>query len=421
MFPSRGCVPRRAIFFVLMFGCLAQPAVAQEAGLRCADHQGVLLARSGAGWKAVKAGDAVAPGTSLVAMFEANLESANKAVAVRLLGDIGEFGPLPVLESAVRVLDAGSADASLVLERGIVILTNAKQEGAATVLIKMRGEDIEIKLKSPGTKIGIEFYGRHPGGVGHILKDDPTSFVYALVGVGEATMSCKGKSHTLSAPPGPAMFRWDSVTKQPDIETLEKFPAELIRNDQEKARFTKMCAVAEKFGGKAPIGVAATLVKSDDELERRVAVTAMGALDDLPHLLAALEDAKHKDVREQTILVLRSWMGRSSGQLKGLRVAMLKHKYSLPQMKMTMHLLFGFDEEERTRPGIYDLLIHALDAKSVGVRELAHWHLVRLAPAGRDIAYDAAAAQADRQAAMERWQKLIPSGELPPRPKILKQ
>ena len=51
------------------------------------------------------------------------------------------------------------------------------------------------------------------------------------------------------------------------------------------------------------------------------------------------------------------------------------------------------------------------------VRELAHWHLDRLAPAGQKIAYDAAADEAARHKAAEQWRALIPPGQLPPPPK----
>jgi hypothetical protein len=51
------------------------------------------------------------------------------------------------------------------------------------------------------------------------------------------------------------------------------------------------------------------------------------------------------------------------------------------------------------------------------VRELAHWHLVRLAPIGRDIVFDASASAAVRDKAAKAWKKLIPSGELPKEPK----
>jgi hypothetical protein len=49
------------------------------------------------------------------------------------------------------------------------------------------------------------------------------------------------------------------------------------------------------------------------------------------------------------------------------------------------------------------------------VRELAWWHLYRLAPAGRSIRYDPAGPDAERDKAQAEWKKLIPSGQLPPR------
>ena len=48
------------------------------------------------------------------------------------------------------------------------------------------------------------------------------------------------------------------------------------------------------------------------------------------------------------------------------------------------------------------------------VRNLAHWHLVRLAPLETPIPYDAAAPEAERKAAVQRWREMIPAGELPP-------
>jgi hypothetical protein len=405
-------------------GFLGSALSAQEAGgLEPTAVKGALLGRADSGWQSMKANESAAnPGSTLIALFEADLKSTNGAVTVKMLGDIGEFGPLPVLDASVRILKPGAQeDVALALQRGVIVFTNTKSSGAATVRLQVRGEDVELKLKTPGTKVGIESHGRHPGGALHILKDDPTTFVFVLVGNGDAVISTKTNSYGMSAPPGPALLRWDSVGKQAEIVALEKFPPELVRNDQEKQQFAKICAAAEAFNGKDPRAVAAKLVKSDDALERRVAVTAMGAFDDVPGLLAALDDGAHKDVREQAVLVLRSWMGRSSGQLKTMRASMVQQRYSLSQAKTTMHLLFGFDEQERERPLVYELLLNLLDHKSVSVRELAHWHLVRLAPVGRDIVFDAGAAEDARQQAVERWRKLIPPGELPPRPKVKKQ
>ena len=62
----------------------------------------------------------------------------------------------------------------------------------------------------------------------------------------------------------------------------------------------------------------------------------------------------------------------------------------------------------------YETLIAYLKHRKQAIRELAHWHLVRLAPVGRDIPFDAAATVAARAKSAEAWKKLIPDGELPP-------
>ena len=96
---------------------------------------------------------------------------------------------------------------------------------------------------------------------------------------------------------------------------------------------------------------------------------------------------------------------------------MLGQKFSTQQANTILQLLFGFDEEETSRPALYELLIALLESQQIAARELAHWHLVRLAPGGRDIPFDAAGPAPRRIAAVARWRQLIPAGELPPRPK----
>jgi len=66
----------------------------------------------------------------------------------------------------------------------------------------------------------------------------------------------------------------------------------------------------------------------------------------------------------------------------------------------------------------YEVLIGLLGHSKVAVREVARWHLVRLAPTGKKINFDAAAPEAQRQKAVEEWRALIPAGQLPPRPEV---
>jgi hypothetical protein len=159
-------------------------------------------------------------------------------------------------------------------------------------------------------------------------------------------------------------------------------------------------------------------VVSDDLLKRRVAVASMGALDDLPRLWGALQNTKHRDVRDQAVHILRNWMGRHPGQLVKLREHLTKSKNLSPvQARTIVQLLKGFDERDRHEAVVFQLLIGGLENPSLPIRELAYWNLERLAPAGQKIGYDAAADEPTRQRAVEQWRQLIPEGQLPPPPK----
>jgi hypothetical protein len=97
------------------------------------------------------------------------------------------------------------------------------------------------------------------------------------------------------------------------------------------------------------------------------------------------------------------------------RVLVEHSRFSLAQAETVMQLLhnpFAADQ-----PETYETLRAYLQHGQLAVRELARWHLYRLAPAGEDIKYDAAASEAERAKAVEEWKKLIPRGQLPPKEK----
>jgi hypothetical protein len=76
-------------------------------------------------------------------------------------------------------------------------------------------------------------------------------------------------------------------------------------------------------------------------------------------------------------------------------------------------LLHSPGKEDRARPELYETLIEYLRHERLGIRELAKWHLYRLVPAGRNIQYDPAGSEAEREGAYKQWKKLIPDGKLP--------
>jgi hypothetical protein len=403
---------------VLGLTCLSPPSAraGDKAVATCASVRGALLSRSGdQDWATVNPRDPIKGGALLVSLFEAHLVSANKAVKVELFGDVGAHGDFPVMEAAARIQENPGADLDLTLLRGSVALTNQKP-GAARIVLHILKDDVTVTLKGPGAKVALTLTSRHAPGASSIARDNPATFLFAIVLKGSAVFAGKKEQLTLKAPPGPAMLTWDSIDHKPEVMNLPEAPPE--PNEAEKAEFKKMCMAAGKFNEMTPIDAAMNLARSPQEIDRQVGVTALGALDALPQLLVTINDPKHADVGRQSILVLRHWVGREPGQIKKFEKVLIAEKnLSAAKVKSAVSLLLGFDEAERAQGTTYDFLIDCLAHKSVAVGELAHWHLVRLAPAGKSIPFDAAAPAEERQQAVERWRALIPPGQVPRPPK----
>src|SRR5262249_50709011 len=107
---SRRRLQRPALAGLLAVTFLAAPAAAAQKSkaapgpvvARCESVAGTLLQReAGKSWAPVKAGATLRAGSLLVALPRAEILSKNGAVKLELLADIGQRGPLPVLESAV--------------------------------------------------------------------------------------------------------------------------------------------------------------------------------------------------------------------------------------------------------------------------------------------------------------------------------
>ena len=59
------------------------------------------------------------------------------------------------------------------------------------------------------------------------------------------------------------------------------------------------------------------------------------------------------------------------------------------------------------------LLIEALQHPQLSIREMAHWHLVRMVPKGKEIPYDAAGTPESLKQAHDKWKELVPEGTVP--------
>jgi hypothetical protein len=410
--------PLTSWLLVAFFAFSATPGGAGEkdASARCGEVRGILLAKTGAGWRALEKGQPAPVDVSLIALPAATLLSADGAVSLELKADIGNRGPLPVLESAVVLNKSTEHALDVTLERGIIVFKNLK-EGDARVRLRLRGEPWDLTLR-PGARVGLELYARYAAGVISDFDkkiEEPCAQVVCLVLEGRAFLTAGDEGFALQAPPGLALGHWDNLERKLALSRLDKIP-EFIRpmTPAEKDVFDKAGAAAATLSARDKSASLRALLGKDDLVARKTGVVCAGALDEIPILLECLEDAKEHEVRTQAIVVLRHYLGRGPKEVGDVYRTLIDSKLTKVQASLFLELAFGFTPEQREEPATFDVLIRLLEHPRLAVRELAHWHLTRLAPLERPIAYDPTGPAADRTKAARQWREVIPAGELPP-------
>jgi uncharacterized protein (TIGR03000 family) len=405
------------------------PPVTGKGVARNDSEAGALLRRAAEGkpWQPVAAKEGIPAGDLIIGIdVGAAVVSKNGAVRMVFRGDFNGNSPLPVLETAVILDEAADVDLAVTLDRGRIDLVNTRQKGEAKVRVRVRDKTAVFVLDAPGARVTIEIYGRWASGAPFTkdLKpgDGPALGVAVLAVNGVVELQGKTARVELRAPPGYALLHGDNLTTfDPVPMFVEKLP-EWADDSVVTERGQRLKAILGRFRKlvveKGVAEALDTFIKSKDENDRRTAVIVMGALDDLPRLAEALLSAKTPDVWDAAVKALRHWIGRAPGQDQKLYHGLIeRHGYKPAEAEKVMQLLHSFSDQEVAQPELYEVLINNLNDEKLCVRGLAHWHLVRLAPAGKKIAYDPLASKEDRNRAIAEWRKLIPSGKLPPEDK----
>ena len=385
---------------------------------------GFLFHRDGETWKHLLPLTDIYSDDLIVALPYGGINSKNKNVRLTLLSDLARISPYPILESAV-ILHQTDLDLDFMLDRGRVDVTNTRRSGESKIRVRFQKQVWDLTLGNKA-RVAFELFGRWPAGSPFSKtpkpNEGPTLDLVMLVKEGEVDLKADGREFAMKAPPGAAYLHWDSVP--PFDETprlLESLPAwsKLVVNIPNNpgdlvallsAFRTRLrdrnLTVEETISG---------LLNEDNATAHRIAVYALGGLDDLPHLIDALSSSKYPEVRDLSVIALRHWIGRSEGQDQKLYEALLKKGYSEKQATMVMNLLHSFSDRQKASPATYERLIELLLDENPAVRQLANWHLNRLVTKGKDIKFDPLASPEERQKASEKWKELIPAGKLPPR------
>ena len=183
---------------------------------------------AGKTWEPVGDKAAVSSDDLLISLPGGEIESRDGSVHLELLKLFNS--PLPVMEPAVTLHQAKDADLDFTLERGMVEFWNSKAKGSASVRIRARGQTWEAALEEPGARMLVEFYSAWPKGARFKKTPGPADVPLArmtfLVLKGQVDLKHAGAQVAMSAPPGPAVIEWDSVTGMDDSpQQLKELPA----------------------------------------------------------------------------------------------------------------------------------------------------------------------------------------------------
>jgi hypothetical protein len=362
--------------------------------------------------------------------FQADVVPNSKGVKLTLYGNLPELSDSNALESAVTLHDTSVYDLDCTLLRGRIVLTNTKKEGEAKVWLRTGLAGVQMTLHEPGDRVAVEISGRWAPGVPFSLKPGPKNRPVALwdVYVLKGKMDAKaGKNEfSMSAPPGRAYFHGDSVNgpAEEGPQPLKELPswadpkalkAPALKMAQEVAvTYRKIIDETDESERVATLLAAAAKDKDKDRalMLRRLVVFALAAMDSVDEVAKLLNESKYAEVRQTAVIALRHWIGAGAGRDEKLYHVLIDDvRFTKGEAETLMQLLHSpFDPEQAET---YETLIAYLNHRRQAVRELAHWHLVRLAPVGRKIPFDASAAQAVREKSAAAWEKLVPAGTLP--------
>jgi hypothetical protein len=421
---------------LFLLGAGAVPGADRKAGAKekvgqCVAVTGGLLQRQDMDeeWKRVQPKDTVSAGALLLALpgSKAEIDAGNGSVRLTLAGNLPELALLPLLESAVVMRRPGNGlDLDFTLDRGRVIVANKGKTGVVKARVRLHGQTWDLTLRSPGAEVAVETFARwvvRPASVEKPDKNErPVTTAVLIMLKGEASLQAGSNEYLLRAPPGPALFSWSgSRGAQGPIRLKDTPPwakADAAKSKEARAALARVEKLGKAMENTTVSSALAEALQSKDSGTRVLAVYWLGASDDLGAVLGSLENAAHRDVRIAAIDELGHWLGRESENMPMLFKVLREKQFSPAHARITIHLLQPFSRAQLARPETYALLIEYLKHDRLAVRELAFWHLSRLAPEeSHKISYDPTADESKLKAAYAKWKKELPDGQLPRKPK----
>jgi hypothetical protein len=401
-------------------------------------------------WTRVEPSKPVFSTDSLVSLpgYSSELRFANgtRGGDVRLLlwGTLPELNPgnpfFPFLfESAVTLHHNPDLDLEFTLQRGRVYVSNHADK-PALVRVRFEKEVWDLVLQERDTEVVLELLKRYTNDINYQDGEDPRADLSLYVLKGKAGLRFGYHEFpNMEGPTGPALFVWDNKGKPPQEPLFLKEPIPLLKKDlpattdAAKEIRPALGELADYMTRKKPVAV--LLVENADNRalrpsQRAHCIYCLGAIDDVSNLLDILgrEDAQDGPQREAVILALRRWIGRGPEMSKVLYVPkkgdqsaaglLIDKGYLSTGADIVVTLLHDFSDVDRKRRETFDVLVNYLTHSKMAIRELAYFHLKRLAYGAKSMPppYDPTWDDTRRKKAADEWRAMIGRGELPPPP-----
>jgi hypothetical protein len=390
---------------------------------KCVSAPGTLLVRNtkSKNWKALKPGDPVHAGDTLVALpgNEAIVNMERTGLRLTLAGLLPEWHRPPATESRVQLYPDKGGQADFALESGRVVLTNLRPKKEAGARIHILKIVWAITLDEPKTIALLQRTNSWPVGVPLTKKvsseRQPFTHAFLLLREGEGHLGLGTEQFGLRPL---TLYQWTNAGGPLGPLPLKEVPS-FLKPLKERPPDAEAARVGAARLRKLLLerSVAEGLRKGLHSREvgtRHAAIVAAAALSEVGLLLDALGDDQHADNRSGAVVGLRHWLGQKAEHAGELYQALLDRHFKAGQAETVLDLLHSFSPQDRGRAETYETLIAYLQHDKLPIRELAAWQLEHMVPQGKKLGYDAAASAAQRARAVAAWRRLIPEGHLPP-------
>ena len=301
-----------------------------------------------------------------------------------------------------RIARGEGMDFAIELNRGSVIFSTPESSTEpCTLQMLAGGRSWVITLEEPGTQFGVQYSPPVPQG-------PPASGAVRLhqgaMGVESGSVSIQSSidEQPVKLDPSWGWVRW---TRPGDPLVSSSTPNPRWMRPDEVLVTSAAKKVAMDYGkefepGKTIPQSVAPVVANRIATMSALATRTLSLIDEYRELVVALNSV-HEESRKAAIEGLRTWLGRHGDAAEDLHDE-VGRVFPDESVAIVMRLLWGYHPTDATNPVISEELIRLLKHDDIAIRELAFYHVSRLANRTHD--YRPLDPERQRNTAVGRWE-----------------